>query len=75
MLIADDRCQHGDCVDKGAYRMVGHCLNCGAEPVLMLFTAGHDARLLPCPTCGCRRVAPERLAAGDEIPVTAGPAE
>jgi hypothetical protein len=73
--FTDERCRHPRCAaaEKGdAYRMVGGCYNCGTEPILGLFTAGHrhgnDGR---CPVCGCSRLHWDRLASPDEIPAAA----
>lgn len=49
--------------------MVGKCANCHAEPVLVLFTVGHEARQVSCPSCGVERVYTTRLATPEEIPV------
>lgn len=69
MLTIDDRCSHRDCTQKGIYRMVGSCLNCGTDNILLLITEGHEKPTrAECPTCGCRDVSPMRLATEDEIP-------
>lgn len=69
MLTVDRRCTFPQCGHKkGAYRMVGSCWNCKAEPILMLFTEGHESSRGTCPTCGCDQVRAERLATDDEIP-------
>ena len=64
----DRRCSMGACPHKGAYRMIGACRNCGTEPILGLFTAGHEATGGDCPVCGCNRLHWDRLATPDEIP-------
>ncbi len=64
----DRRCRVGACPDKGAYRMIGGCYNCRTEPILGLFTAGHEALGGDCPVCGCGRLHWDRLAAPEEIP-------
>lgn len=69
MLTADDRCKSPKCTQKDIYRMVGKCANCHAEPVLVLFTVGHEARQVACPCCGVERVYTTRLATPEEIPV------
>jgi hypothetical protein len=66
--LVDRRCGHDWCARKGVYRMIGGCSNCGAEPLLGLFTATHEARGGDCPTCGCDRLHWDRLATPDEIP-------
>lgn len=68
MLTIDLRCHDRDCRRKGIYRMVGDCRNCGAEPVLMLFTAAHEAHVGRCPCCECETVYPKRSATPDEVP-------
>lgn len=69
MLFVDARCNHSTCVAKDAYRMVGSCSNCGVEPVLVMFTEAHESEIVECPTCGCQKVYPTRLATEDEIPI------
>jgi len=70
MLTTDMRCNHPSCSTKGIYRMVGKCTNCKAEPVLLLFTAGHQSEAGKCPVCENERsVYAARLATEDEIPV------
>lgn len=53
------------------YRMVGRCLNCTAEPILMLFRSGDKTLPLECPLCGCITVHAQRRATVDEIPAAA----
>jgi DNA-directed RNA polymerase subunit RPC12/RpoP len=67
MLTVDARCTDKSC-SPNIYRMVGKCYNCGAEPVLVMFTERHEKSEVPCPTCGTRRVNVSRLATPDEIP-------
>lgn len=69
MLTVDDRCKSTECARKDIYRMVGKCANCHAEPVLVLFTVGHEVRRVACPSCGVERVYTTRLATPEEIPV------
>ena len=67
--IVNRSCTHFSCEDKkGRYRMVGHCLNCGAQPLIGLFTASHEASGGDCPACGCSRLTWIRLADPDEVP-------
>ena len=69
--IIDRRCTHSRCAQAesgDAYRMVGRCGNCRAEPLIGLFTAGHDAYGGNCPACGCDRLTWTRLASSDETP-------
>jgi DNA-directed RNA polymerase subunit M/transcription elongation factor TFIIS len=58
---------------KNIYRMIGKCLNCGTDSVLMLFRAGEKTQVLKCPVCGVgypyEGVRAYRLATDDEIPV------
>lgn len=69
MLTTDARCHDQSCAHKGIYRMIGRCYNCKAEPVLVLFTEGHEAYRVKCPTCRVRdSVNVSRLATEDEIP-------
>ena len=69
MLTADKRCGAPECVNKGIYRMVGKCINCMSEPILILFTAGHETEKGKCPVCeNARSVMPLRIATVDEIP-------
>ena len=61
-------CTHPSCVTKtGRYRMTGGCHNCGAAPLIGLFTASHEASGGECPACGCRRLHWDRLAGPDEV--------
>ncbi len=67
----DRRCTMPQCADKtSTYRMIGGCYNCRTEPILGLFTSGHEAsdRNGDCPVCGCARLYWRRLATEDEIP-------
>lgn len=67
--IVDQRCTHRSCEDKtGAYRMVGGCHNCGAAPLIGLFTASHPASGGTCPACGCYGLHWDRIAGPDEVP-------
>lgn len=68
-LIVDRRCWR--CQDggrTGIYRMIGGCRNCGAGPVLGLFSITHEASGGDCPVCRCSRLHWDRLATADEIP-------
>lgn len=68
MLTVDDRCLACP-QETSIYRMVGRCLNCGADPILVLTTSGHEVnRRACCPVCGTSNVNPSRLATDDEIP-------
>lgn len=71
MLTVDERCTMTSCSHKtGIYRMVGSCWNCNAEPILVLYTEGHEASATDCPVCGCSgKVHVNRLATDEEIPV------
>jgi DNA-directed RNA polymerase subunit RPC12/RpoP len=69
--FVDRRCGHPRCDEPGVYRMVGACYNCGAKPLLGLFTAGHEATGGECPACGCRRLHWDRLATPAKIPAGA----
>lgn len=72
MLTVDARCTMRRCTRAetgNIYRMVGRCSNCGAEPVLVLYTSGHDKHKVDCPKCGVSAVLPTRLASDEEIPV------
>lgn len=60
-----DRCEVGQ---RAIYRMIGKCLNCKTDPILMLFRAGDEASSLKCPICECNRVYAYRRATDDEIP-------
>lgn len=71
MLTVDGRCGCSQCEERtgNIYRMVGHCTNCGTEPVLMLFRAGDPKCDLDCPECGVwKAIHPDRKATDDEIP-------
>ena len=68
MITVDDRCSLGGCPDKGIYRMVGSCMNCGLADVLILYTAGHETNKVECPTCRNTTVTAKRLATVDEFP-------
>ena len=68
-LLVDRRCWR--CQDQGKtgiYRMIGGCYNCRSEPILGLFTPGHESHGGDCPVCGCARLHWDRLATADEIP-------
>lgn len=70
-MFIDARCGCSRCVDRteNVYRMVGHCTNCGAKDILILYRAGDRAARLDCPVCGnYRSVSADRLATADEIP-------
>lgn len=70
MLTVDARCGCCWCEARTTdmYRMVGHCYNCGAKPILILNRSGDKAGLVDCPTCGAYdRVTQDRLATPDEI--------
>lgn len=70
MLTADFRCSRCQEQGRGIYRMVGHCLNCKTEDVLMLFSETHEALGgMTCPKCGTSNLRAQRLATDDEIPV------
>lgn len=74
MLTIDMRCQCAKCNARtqNIYRMVGVCLNCGTEPILMLFRAGDPTNRGNCPKCECHNtVMVKRLATDDEIPEAA----
>lgn len=68
--IVDRRCTHPNCAGKtDAYRMVGGCYNCGAKPLIGLFTATHEhGSGGKCPACGCERLHWDQLAGPDEVP-------
>lgn len=59
----DARCTHRDCLrgnNKGEYKLAGYCTNCGTEPIVGVFTVGHEAGSgvlgRKCPVCGCKRL-------------------
>lgn len=60
--MVDARCIHTRCSHRNddAYRLVGKCLNCQSDPVVGMFSFGHEASsgaLGPaCPRCGCREI-------------------
>ncbi len=69
--FVDARCDCSRCVSRtqNVYRMVGHCANCGAKPILILYRAGDHAADRDCPVCGnWHGVKADRLATPDEIP-------
>jgi hypothetical protein len=71
MVFIDGRCGCSRCVQRtqNTYRMVGYCVNCGTEPILILYRAGDGAADQDCPVCGnWRAVKTKRLATPDEIP-------
>lgn len=73
--FVDARCGCSSCVTrtKDVYRMIGHCANCGTEPILVLYRKGDQAALKDCPVCGCwHAVQADRLATPDEIPTESG---
>lgn len=55
--VVDVRCSHDRCEGKPSYRMAGKCNNCKTEPIIGVFTTGHEARngwgSPECPVCGC----------------------
>lgn len=67
MTTIDARCGVSTC-SKNVYRMVGRCDNCMAEPLLILFSEGHDTHPARCTVCGVNRVRAIRQATTDEIP-------
>ncbi len=73
MLFVDHRCHARECEGMtGAYRMVGKCINCGTEDILVMFTEQHEKQDSDCPVCKCRdevKAFTMRLATPDEIPV------
>ena len=73
MLFIDKRCTYRGCAHKtGVYRMVGRCVNCGTENILVMFTEGHRKGDADCPVCGVYwgvKSTTMRLATPDEIPV------
>lgn len=74
----DARCGCPRCEARtgDVYRMVGHCANCGADGILILYRKGDQAARQDCPICGCTwSVVADRLATADEIPETALSAE
>lgn len=69
--LVDRRCTHHRCTEKNVYRMVGHCTNCGAKPLLVLISARHEVPTeSACPKCGCYAVRCDRLATDDEVAIT-----
>ena len=71
MLTVSGICMCTKCTSRtgNIYRMVGHCWNCGAKDILMLYRSGDKAAPLDCPVCGnCKSVHASRLATDDEIP-------
>jgi hypothetical protein len=71
VAFIDGRCGCDKCEERAqdVYRMVGHCMNCGARPILILYRSGANAADKDCPICGGYwRVHPDRLATADEIP-------
>jgi hypothetical protein len=68
--IIDERCTLPRCAEAASglvYRMAGHCQNCGAKPLVGLFSAGHEHGYDggPCPACGCRKIRWTELADSD----------
>jgi hypothetical protein len=49
------------------YQMVGSCMNCHAEEVLVLYTVGHKAVETTCPVCENKSVVVRRLATEEEL--------
>lgn len=73
--LVDRRCTHLRCDQPNAYRMVGHCTNCGYAPLLVLLSARHEVRHDGvCPKCGNRSVHCDRLAKDGELPEPASQA-
>lgn len=71
MNTIDGRCFCTKCEARttDAYRMVGACRNCRANPVLMIFRSGDKVRPLDCRVCRCwGTVHAARLATADEVP-------
>lgn len=67
-VTIDARCNHRACGEPNVYRMVGCCMNCGQE-ALILYTAGHEATTVDCPVCQVYySVLAQRLATPDEVP-------
>ena len=72
--LVDRRCSHPRCTEKDAYRMVGHCTNCGHGPLLLLISAGHGKpSATRCPRCACYDVQCDRAATDDELPDGSAP--
>lgn len=72
MLTVSGKCMCDRCEGRtqNIYRMIGHCRNCGATPILMIFRAGDKTHDLDCPLCeNWHCVHPDRLATDEEIPV------
>ena len=73
LVLVDCRCGHPRCDEPDAYRMRGHCTNCGNRALLGLFSAGHEVGQgvlgrAKCPTCGNHTCHWDRLATPDETP-------
>ena len=56
-LIIDARCHCADCEARtqATYQMIGSCLNCRTQGIVITYRRGDWARLVECPVCGCRR--------------------
>lgn len=70
MITVSGVCKCKDCEARTSsiYRMIGACMNCGLDRILMLFRAGDKVCLLDCPKCGVREVKSQRAATDREIP-------
>jgi hypothetical protein len=71
LAMVDARCMCRRCEDRttNVYRMVGYCLNCKTEPILIIYRAGDKASDCDCPVCGVwHSVRARRMATADEIP-------
>lgn len=69
MITIDARCTKPTPCRTSVYRMVGYCLNCKADPILIINTETHSASNVDCPVCGnFHSVKQSRLATDDEIP-------
>ena len=71
MMTVSRLCMCAQCTERTGdiYRMVGHCRNCGARPIPILYRSGDRAGDADCPKCGnYNSVSPDRLATDDEIP-------
>jgi ribosomal protein S27E len=78
LSLVDCRCTRPRCDEPAAYRMRGHCTNCGNDALLGLFSAGHEVGQgvlgwAKCPTCGNHTCRWDRLATADETPGEATP--
>jgi hypothetical protein len=73
LILIDNRCGHPRCEEPDAYRMRGHCTNCGNDRLLGLFSVGHEVGQgvlgrAKCPACGNHTCRWDRLAGPDETP-------